>query len=389
MKRCSEPVPRRPIRLLAVMASLVGGGAERQMVLLLRQLDRARFAPELCLLNAEGPFLDDLPPDVRVTNLRKRRPSDLFRLIVVLARLIRKGRYDAVLARVDYTNFVTTAAVWLSRTRVPTIIVEDSAQARELAGRRDRRAREALLRWTYRRASLIVVPSPGVAEEVKQCVPGLADIRVIPNMVDRTASPCGGRNDGARAQQSLVPVIIAVGRLTPAKGFDVLVAAFERVNRGRPCLLKIVGDGPEMAALRAQVQSANLANRVEFTGFLQDPFRAFPRIDVFVCSSLWESFGNVLIEAMALGLPVVSTDAPHGPRYLMRDGENGLVAKAGDAEDLARKVETLLDDPDLACRVGEGGQQFARAFAAERVTRIFQEAIAEVTGDQTSRQCAR
>lgn len=151
---------RQPLEILAVMASLEAGGAERQMVLLLEHLDRTRFAPALCLLQAGGEFRREVPADVPVIDLGKRSATDAPRLVARLAAVLRRRRPAAVLAKVDYTNILTALAGRVSGRSTPLILGEESVQSAALAGASHPRARRSALGWAYRRAAVVTAPSP-------------------------------------------------------------------------------------------------------------------------------------------------------------------------------------------------------------------------------------
>ncbi|HLI43047.1 MAG TPA: glycosyltransferase [Acidimicrobiales bacterium] len=372
------------MRVLAVLSSLMGGGAERQMTLMLRHLDRERFDPTLCLLSgAEADYLPDLPPGLRVVDLGKRSAGDVAKITWRLSRLVASGRYDLLVSRVDYTNLVSVAATRLARRAVPVVCVEDSVQSRELAGRKDRHLRAALVRATYRRATVVVTPTPGVRSEVLESVPrSSTSVVVISNMVDVAEVRRAGEEPASHPfLTGGLPLVVAAGRLDRAKGFDVLLEALARVNERRACQLALLGKGPELGSLRQLASRLGISGRVHFAGFVGNPFAWMARADLVVCSSRWESFGNVLVEAMALGKAIVSTAAPYGPALLVDDGRNGLVAPVDDPARLAELIETALDDPVLAARLGDEGRRRAEAFDAPVVTRrfeaVFEEAVRE------------
>lgn len=350
----------------------MGGGAERQMVLFLRDLDRERFDPTLCLLSsANADYLEDLPPDIPVVDLHKERAADLLKVTGRLAGLMRKGDFDVAYSRVDYTNFVTVVASMLARRGTPTVVVEDSVQSLELAQRRDRRVREALVAWTYRHATAVVAPTEGVRREVAELARRpLRVLAVIPNMVDVPAA-----REAARAEPppdllgAGSPLLVAAGRLDSSKAFDTLLAAAALLGRRRDFRLVILGKGPELAKLREIARAASIEDRVVFAGFVANPFSVLSRADVVVCSSRRESFGNVLVEAMALGRPIVSTAAPYGPAEIMVDGVNGLVAAVDDPSDLAAKIEQVLEDEELARSLSKGAAEHARLFDSGSVKR--------------------
>ena len=137
--------------------------------------------------------------------------------------------------------------------------------------------------------------------------------------------------------------------------------------RGAKLELHILGDGELRESLARLAGELGIADRVTFLGFQRDPFRHMRKADIFVLSSLWEGFGNVLVEAMAMGAPVVSTDCPHGPGEIIKDGETGLLVPPGDDQPLAAALQRLIDDPMLRAKLGDAGQIRAQDFSAQRI----------------------
>lgn len=162
--------------------------------------------------------------------------------------------------------------------------------------------------------------------------------------------------------------VLAMGRLVAAKGFDVLLHAWQRVAAQEPgWQLVIHGEGEERPALTALVGKLQLEDRVSLPGVCHDPAQAYGRASVFCLSSRYEGFGLVLIEAMAFGLPVVSTDCETGPRELLAPGQDALVVATDDADALAKALLTVIRQPEMASRLAAGGRQKASEFTLERL----------------------
>ncbi|CAJ93958.1 glycosyltransferase family 4 protein [Cupriavidus necator H16] len=162
--------------------------------------------------------------------------------------------------------------------------------------------------------------------------------------------------------------VLAMGRLVPAKGFDVLLRAWQKVAQAEPeWQLVIHGEGEERPALTALIGQLQLQDRASLPGICQDPAQAYGHASIFCLSSRYEGFGLVLIEAMAFGLPIISTDCETGPRELLTPGQDALVVAADDADALAKALLTVIRQPELASRLGAGGRDKASQFTLERL----------------------
>lgn len=195
-------------------------------------------------------------------------------------------------------------------------------------------------------------------------------IEVIPNAIpDAFPSPADG--DATR--------LVSVGRLAAGKRFDRLIDAFARVAAERPHWdLRLVGQGPERAGLEARVAEHGLGDRVSFAGSVTDVDRELAAASVFVLSSSFESFGLVLLEAMAAGLAVVSTACPLGPRELIDDGRTGLLVPVRDVDALAARLAEVMDDAALRRRLAAAGRGDAERFTVGRVTDRWEQLLAEL-----------
>jgi glycosyltransferase involved in cell wall biosynthesis len=142
-----------------------------------------------------------------------------------------------------------------------------------------------------------------------------------------------------------LPVILGVGRLEAQKDFTTLIHAFAIVRRERPCRLLILGEGNERPLLEATVHEVGLSTDVQLLGFVENPYAVMARSDVFVLSSRWEGFGNVLVEAMATGCSLVATDCPSGPREILQDGRLGPLVPPGDPAAMAAAILHSLQNP--------------------------------------------
>jgi glycosyltransferase involved in cell wall biosynthesis len=162
------------------------------------------------------------------------------------------------------------------------------------------------------------------------------------------------------------PVILGVGRLEPQKDFETLIRAFHRVQSEREPRLVILGKGSERAKLERLVQSLGMDNSVQMPGFVDNPFQYMARADVFALSSRFEGLPGVLIQAMATGCPVVSTDCPSGPREILEDGRWGALVPVEDEEALAVAILGTIDSPHCLDELRERAQAFSASQAVDQ-----------------------
>jgi glycosyltransferase involved in cell wall biosynthesis len=174
------------------------------------------------------------------------------------------------------------------------------------------------------------------------------------------------------------PVIISAGRLGKQKGFDLLINAFSIVRKKLSAKLVILGKGRERQRLKTLIENLGLENDVLLAGFAQNPFKFIARSSVFVSPSFYEGFPNALLEAMALGIPVVSTDCPSGPREIIADGENGLLVLVGDVDALANAILRVLQDKDLAMKLSENGRRRIKDFSIDKIIKQYEDIFLSV-----------
>jgi glycosyltransferase involved in cell wall biosynthesis len=225
------------------------------------------------------------------------------------------------------------------------------------------------MRLFYPFVEQVVAVSDGVARDTRDLT-GLA-LERIPVIRNPVVGPELYRKSRLPAEhpwfsEPAVPVILGAGRLTVQKDFATLVRAFGLLRRQRRCRLVILGEGPERAGLERLVAELGLAGDVALPGHTDNPYAAMARSRLFVLSSRWEGSGNVLTEAMALGVPVVSTDCPSGPAEMLQEGRLGSLVPVGDAEALSAAIAAALDRPPDSAGLKEGVADYAIGTSARR-----------------------
>jgi glycosyltransferase involved in cell wall biosynthesis len=320
---------------------------------------------EMILLDAADPAFHNLPPDLHIVDLKNRRALTALR---PLSRYLRAARPDVLFSAQTHINFLAVLARELTGSPACLIVEEHnhlSATALNATCLGDR-LRPWLVRLAYPRADGIVAVSAGVADDLAR-VSGIPRqrIRAIHNSIDLeeitrlSAAPLVH----PWFKKGQPPVILAVGRLAAQKGYPVLLDAFSSLRSQMPARLLILGEGEERQNLQKQVEALGLSQEVAMPGFVANPFAYMAQASLLAVASHWEGFVNVLPEALACGLPIVSTDCPSGPREVLDDGKYGRLVPVGDAQTMAKAMQETLDFPPPA----ELQRARAQVFSMERV----------------------
>ncbi len=371
----SVPTPRR-LRLMIFRPTLADGGADRVTVTLLERLDPRRFDPTLVLMKREGAMLSRVPDTTRVLELGTRRLRSSWQ---ALARLIRIERPDVLFSTSSGGNVVVALAQLLSGHRCRLVLSERTTFS---LARKERipwvMPITAVKRFLYGRADIVIAVSRGVADDL------VRTLRLRPSLVRVVYNPIVDDSLYAQAEAPLAhpwfedgaPVVLAAGRLITQKDYPTLLAAFHQVREERPARLIILGEGILRPVLEDKIRTLGLSDDVHLPGYVDNPFSFMKRCTVFVLSSKFEGLPGVLIQAMACGAPVVSTDCPSGPAEIVESGRSGLLVPVGDVDGLARAMGKLLADPGLRAALAEAGRRRARDFDVPAMVGQYEAALA-------------
>lgn len=283
-----------------------------------------------------------------------------------VARIVRSEQASLLVSFLTLPNIIVVLASRLFRLRIPVVLNVHDVTSRLLPHSGLKPWEQTLLKWavrlSYPLATQVLVASEGVRQDL-MCSFGVpaSRIKLAPNPVDikrirRLAQEPGSIPFVDGVNSSLV---VAVGRLVKVKGFDVLIQAFASLPHGVDARLLIVGEGEERAALESLVEQLGLNDRIALVGFQDNPWRLMARATVFVLSSWTEAAPNVILEAMALGCPVIATDCSEGIRAYLKGGEAGLLVPPGDPDALAEALARLLVAPDYRLNLSEQGRRHA------------------------------
>lgn len=363
-----------PYRILQIIPSLDRSGAEKQLLLLATRLPPGEFAVHVCALTRGGPLADDLrAAGIPVTVIGKRWRADPV-AYVRLERLVRRLRPDLVQTWLFAANAYGRLAAL--RAGVPAIVASERCVDPWKS-----ESQHLLDRWLARRTAAVVVNSPGVRDFYAHHGIAPALLRVIPNGIELPA-PLGGAREQLLQELGLpadARLLAAVGRLWPQKRVKDLIWATDllQVIRSDAHLL-VIGDGPQRATLERYTQLCRIEHRVHFLGLRADVPQILPHCDLLWLASGYEGMPNVVMEAMAAGIPVVATDIP-GTRELVVPQETGYLVPVGDRAELARWANKLLDDPELRRRMGTAARERVAAhFSVEQMVARFADLYREL-----------
>lgn len=355
------------------LPSLTIGGAERVAIDLASGLSDRGYDVDLVLVDASGDLLNETPDDVAVVDLGANRvATSLF----PLRRYLESCEPDVLYSMMTEPNIIAIVAGQFTTSGTRLIISEHNMLSRSINSVKDRLI--ALGAWlSYPFADHAVAVSKGVRRDL------INQTRLSPNSISMIYNPV--RVDSIREKGTEpvdhdwlanedIEVVLSGGRHEPQKGFDTLLDGFARLERDDVRLV-LFGQGPETEALEARAKRSEIDDRVSFPGFIDNPYSYMSAADVFVLSSEYEGFGLVLIEAMACGCPVVSTDCESGPSEILENGTYGHLTPVGDQNALALAIEKTLDEPGDSEILFERASDFDIEAAIDNYDKLFDNVV--------------
>ena len=357
-----------PKKISILLPDFRGGGAERLHVHLARYWHAQGFKVNFVLMQGRGELMELLPSDIGIVELGVDR---IRKVILPFARYLRKEKPDIAIAAMWPLTSIAVLSWWLAakpgrlylsdHNQLSISCVQELKTPVWFIG--------AIMRYTYPYASGVIAVSKGVKQDMCK-LGGFSDelVRVIYNPTALGISP--QRAPVAIRQQlwgtGFDHHVLSAGTLKTQKDHATLIRAFALLPKSLNAKLTILGEGSLRSELEALVMQLGLQERIALPGFALDPYPWFRTADLFVLSSRWEGFGNVIVESLECGLPVVSTDCPSGPAEILEDGRYGRLVPPQDPLALAKAIAQSLTEPVDRAMLMHRAKDFTVSVIAEQ-----------------------
>lgn len=372
------------IKLLFLLPTFTFGGAERTSLNLLKGIDKNRF--RICLVTSRDVYqyfqhidlekflpVEDLGIDVWFSNFTR-----FIHDIKKLASLLKKENPDVAFAMMHYPSSLLVFAKKLYHLKVKAIVSPRGPSTEYLRYFEPRFFRKTWLKGTFsffcKYADGLVVSSHGMKQEcIRHFHANPERIKIIPNSVDLYDIKIKAEENLDMDIPAGYQLISASGRLEREKNIPFLLRAFSLVRKIEKMRLMIIGHGTERKNLERLCHELNIEEDVIFVGYQSNPYKFIKRCAIFVHACLFEGFANVIIEAMACGVPVIAVDCPYGPRDIIKHGENGLLVPMNDEKALADAILTLANNRELRDLIAKRGFKRAMDFSTKEMVHGYQD----------------
>lgn len=387
----NRPKPNRKLRVLFSIGSMHGGGSERQLVEILKRVDRSQFVPHLYLVYATGSLMSEVPDDVVVHSFdassraqsRISFPGWMARQRVAhMAEVIKEQKIDVVYNRTWMMTLIAVNAARWANTPCVSVAVANPVQDFELNAGRFRWWKYRLLRRAYRHSARVVAVSEGVRQSLATFFNLPVDsVMTLHNPVDASRVQKLATDEPDAWDESRFH-LTCIGRLSLEKGYDDLIAAVAllvKQKRIGNLLVHVFGVGAHEETLKEFVENGQLGEYFRFEGFSTNPFPNLAQSQLFCLPSRYEGMPNALLEAMAVGVPVLSTDCESGPREITQDGQLGRLVPVRDPVSLADAIaDAMTDYPNWQALVSDAKLHVEREYAPTTLIPKLEQLIIDV-----------
>jgi glycosyltransferase involved in cell wall biosynthesis len=334
------------LKILFVRTGMTYGGADRITLNILKDFDRNKFSCDLALVKKSGEFINEIPDDIKIIDLKA---VNSFLSFLPLITIIRKTNYDVIYSTCGGTNASAIVAARLSGKKVRVVVSERNVMLPPGKNKIKQLLQHTFKKLTYPKADYVTVVSKALKNEVlHETNVNRTKIKVVYNpIINNDLLLLKEERLDCPIFNTEIPVILAVGRFVYQKDYPTLFRAFKKVITQTSARLFILGIGPLESELKDLVKTMGISEYVVFAGFDKNPFKYMKHCSVFVLSSRHEGMPGVLIQALACGAVVVATDCPTGPSEIIDDGINGFLVPVGNDVVMSKKILELLHNTEL------------------------------------------
>lgn len=376
-------------KLLSVaffLPSLAGGGAERNIVNLLKNINKKDYLVSLVLAEKEGDFLEKIPEKIEIVCLKTKRKA-YFKIFLRLIDYFKKENPDIIISAFPHFNIICLLAKKISKAKTKIIITEHvgllslpKISSSFFHGIVSKFLLPIFVKIFYPKADAIICVSKGVADDLHKIIKKDMNFVIIYNPIDikEIEKLSKEKIQHKWFLDKKISSIVMAGRLIAQKDYATAFLSLAIVNKKRDARMVILGRGAEEKKLKNISEKLGLSEKIAFMGFQKNPYKYISKSSIFVLSSIIEGFGNVIVESMACGVPVVSTNCPFGPDEIIENNKSGILVPVKNPELLADAILRVLGNPSLKKSFIKEGKSRAEDFSAETIIKQYEKVINEL-----------
>lgn len=372
----------KKIKITFLIGYLIGGGAEKVLTLILNYLDREKFQIDLICFQNTGNYPQKIPSHISIHELQlspAKTPYQIppLNLLPKFYKILAQTKPDVLFSFLPFTNLLAASTKIFCPNDYKVILNERIHLSSYRKNDKLRLIKDFLVKILYPLADQIVSVSVETGKDLirNYHIPE-NKITTILNPVDIEMIHTLSRRPSPDAES--IPkkgiILISLGRLVPQKNYFSALKAISLIKEDIGCYV-ILGKGEQDMQLKQYTKELALQDKVLFLGFHENPYPFLTKADIFVLSSLFEGFPNVLLEAMACGLPCISTNCPSGPSEIIQNNETGLLVPVNDAATLAKAIKSLITDKTLRLKLSEAAKIRAQDFSVPKITSQYEQVI--------------
>lgn len=358
-KKKLDPRVESRTDIAVFLPSLAGGGAERVILYLCKKFCERGLLVDLIIVDDSGPLNYLIPQETRLVNFKKRKP---IKSIIKLIKYLKKNKPKSIISVLTHANIACAIAHIISNSSCNLVLSERINIVTDLSSRAlslDVLLTTIAIKFLYKHAYKIIAVSKGAANSISKISKiSKKNVKIIYNPIDIDNIDNLSSEYIEFPWQDSFPIIISSGRLSTQKDFPCILEAFSIMKKQCPSHLVIIGEGEQRKILNNIIDSLEINNDVWLPGFFINPYSYMARANLYVLSSRFEGLPNVLIEALALGVPIVATNCPSGPEEILANGKYGRLVPVGDPISLAEAMRKSLTGDHPAFDRAEALQRF-------------------------------